>query len=137
VNFEPLNLTYDHYILFSTEKLEERPMPEQEFDLEVEFGGKTENSDDKQPQKPREQSRKKKTVKELDFEKSLERLEHIVAEMEKGELSLDNCMTHFEEGSKLANLCASKLEDTEKKIEILLKKSGSDAAWSPYSTGDR
>ena len=58
------------------------------------------------------------------FEDSLKRLETIVEQMEKGELSLEDCMKHFEEGTKLANFCTAKLEETEKKIEILVNRDG-------------
>jgi exodeoxyribonuclease VII small subunit len=62
----------------------------------------------------------KKTESESSFEKSLERLESIVAEMEAGELSLDEMIAHFEEGSKLVKLCSAKLTEVEKKIEKLV-----------------
>jgi exodeoxyribonuclease VII small subunit len=59
-----------------------------------------------------------------DFEKSLARLEKIVEEMESGSLSLEKMMAHFEEGSGLVQLCNKKLNEVEKKIEILVKKGG-------------
>jgi len=42
--------------------------------------------------------------KKIDFEQSLERLETLVEEMESGELSLEEMIKHFEEGSKLVTL---------------------------------
>ncbi|MCU0856938.1 MAG: exodeoxyribonuclease VII small subunit [Pontiellaceae bacterium] len=60
----------------------------------------------------------------IDFEKSLERLESIVEEMERGELSLEQMIKHFEEGSKLVTLCSAKLNEVEQKIEKLVKKGG-------------
>ncbi len=62
--------------------------------------------------------------KTVDFEKSLERLEAIVEEMESGELSLEQMIKHFEEGSKLVTLCSGKLNEVEQKIEKLVKKGG-------------
>ena len=62
--------------------------------------------------------------KTVDFEKSLERLETIVEEMESGELSLEQMIRHFEEGSKLVTLCSGKLNEVEQKIEKLVKKNG-------------
>lgn len=62
--------------------------------------------------------------KPVDFEKSLERLEAIVEEMEGGDLSLEQMIKHFEEGSKLVTLCTGKLNEVEQKIEKLVKKSG-------------
>jgi len=58
------------------------------------------------------------------FEKALERLEQIVAEMEGGKLTLEKMISHFEEGSKLVKFCSSKLNEVEKKIEQLLTKDG-------------
>ena len=60
--------------------------------------------------------------KTVDFEKSLERLETIVDEMESGELALEEMIKHFEEGSKLVTLCSKKLTEVEQKIEKLVKK---------------
>jgi len=62
----------------------------------------------------------KKAPASIGFEKSLERLESIVAEMEAGELSLDQMIAHFEEGSKLVKQCSAKLTEVEKKIEKLV-----------------
>ncbi|MDH3346221.1 MAG: exodeoxyribonuclease VII small subunit [Kiritimatiellaceae bacterium] len=62
------------------------------------------------------------TEKKIDFEKSLERLETIVDEMESGELALEQMIQHFEEGSKLVTLCSVKLTEVEQKIEKLIKK---------------
>ena len=66
------------------------------------------------------------------FEKSLQRLEEIVAAMEEGELSLEKTLQYYEEGMKLAKFCADKLGDAEKRIEAL---SGQDEEgnpeWSP------
>ncbi len=62
--------------------------------------------------------------KSADFEQSLERLEQLVEEMESGELSLEDMIKHFEEGSKLVGLCSKKLNEVEQKIEKLVKKDG-------------
>jgi exodeoxyribonuclease VII small subunit len=62
--------------------------------------------------------------KAIDFEKALTRLEAIVDEMESGDLSLEQMIKHFEEGSKLVTLCSGKLNEVEQKIEKLVKKGG-------------
>ncbi len=62
--------------------------------------------------------------KKLNFEKALERLESVVREMEDGALSLDEMMSHFEEGTRLVKFCSQKLNEVEQKIEILVKKDG-------------
>lgn len=58
------------------------------------------------------------------FEECLERLEKIVAELEKGEVSLDRSLELFDEGMKLSGSCRKELEEAEGKIEILLKRNG-------------
>ncbi len=58
------------------------------------------------------------------FESALKRLEEITAELEDGELSLDNSLKKFDEGMKLVQLCNQKLDDSQKKIDILLNKNG-------------
>ena len=58
------------------------------------------------------------------FEESMEKLEKIVTELEKGNLNLDESLKKFEDGMKIAKKCNSILEDTEKKITILLEKDG-------------
>ncbi len=58
---------------------------------------------------------------EMGFEGALERLETIVKEMESGELSLEDMMARFEEGQSLVKLCSGKLNQVERRIEILIK----------------
>ena len=58
------------------------------------------------------------------FETSLERLEDIVNEMETSHLDIDKAMKLFEEGISLVNQCSLKLDETKKKIEILVNKDG-------------
>jgi exodeoxyribonuclease VII small subunit len=60
----------------------------------------------------------------LKFEESLQRLERIVADLEKGEVSLEKSLTLFEEGMQLSGLCRKELEQAEGKVEILLKHNG-------------
>lgn len=61
---------------------------------------------------------------ELPFEKSLEKLEGLVKRLESGELSLEDSVKAFEEGVQLAAHCGKKLDEAEKKVEILLQKDG-------------
>jgi len=58
------------------------------------------------------------------FEECLERLEKIVAELEKGDVSLDHALELFDEGMKLSGSCRKELEEAEGKVEILLKRNG-------------
>ena len=61
-------------------------------------------------------------MKKKSFEEALAKLEQITKELEEGDLSLEESLKYFDEGVKLAEQCNSKLNDAQKKIEILLKK---------------
>ena len=63
--------------------------------------------------------------KKESFEKSLERLEVLVEQMESGELSLEDMIKHFEEGTKLVDSCSKRLNEVEQKIEKLVKNKDS------------
>ena len=56
------------------------------------------------------------------FEEALERLEDIVRKMETGDMTLEESLKAFEEGIKLARLCSRRLDEAERRVEILLKQ---------------
>ena len=56
------------------------------------------------------------------FETSLQKLEEVVKRLEGGELSLDESLKAYEEGVKYAGLCAKKLNEAEKKVEVLMRR---------------
>jgi len=56
-----------------------------------------------------------------DFEKALDRLEKIVGRLEKGDLALEEALKLFEEGTQITRFCSTKLDEAERKVEILLK----------------
>ena len=74
-------------------------------------------------------------MEENNFEKSMENLENIVTELEKGELNLDESVKKFEEEMKIAKQCNNILENAEKKITILLEKNG-DFEEKPFDTNN-
>lgn len=55
------------------------------------------------------------------FEEALQKLEAIVAQMEEGDLPLEETLKAFEEGVRLARFCASKLDEAERKVEKLMR----------------
>ncbi|HEY8279377.1 MAG TPA: exodeoxyribonuclease VII small subunit [Bdellovibrionota bacterium] len=67
------------------------------------------------PKKPEESKKEEK------FEKTLERLQDLVRELESGDCSLEDSIKKFEEGMALARSCQDRLTQAEQKIEILLK----------------
>jgi exodeoxyribonuclease VII small subunit len=65
--------------------------------------------------------KQKKTAAKLSFEDALSELEEIAVKLEDGDLGLDDSIKEFEKGIKLARICHEKLEEAERKIEILQK----------------
>ena len=58
------------------------------------------------------------------FEECMDRLEKILAELERGDVPLEESLKLFEEGIALSNSCRKELEEAEGKVEILLKQNG-------------
>lgn len=55
------------------------------------------------------------------FEVALEELEQVVEQLESGDLPLDDSLAAFEKGVGLVNFCNQKLNEVEKKVELLIK----------------
>ena len=55
------------------------------------------------------------------FEASLSALEKAVESLESGDLSLEESLSCFEEGVKMATLCQKHLDAVETRVELLLK----------------
>ncbi len=68
----------------------------------------------------------------LTFEQAIQRLEKIVADMEAAELPLEDVLKKYEEGTYLVRFCNLKLEEAEKKIELLTKKADGTIALEPF-----
>jgi len=64
---------------------------------------------------------------EPSFEHALERLEAIVDELEGGQLSLEQSLSHYEEGMKLSKRLSRTLDEAEKVIERLVDANGEEA----------
>jgi len=73
---------------------------------------------------------------EKKFETSLTRLEEIVNELEGGELPLEQSLKLFEEGIKLVRICNVRLEEAERKVEILLKDKAGKMTAKPFEEED-
>jgi len=69
---------------------------------------------------------------EKKFETALARLEEIVQELEKGDLPLEQSLKFFEEGIKLSRICNKRLEEAERKVEILLKDKSGNMVAKPF-----
>jgi exodeoxyribonuclease VII small subunit len=64
---------------------------------------------------------KKTGAQSQTFESSLTALERIVRELERGELPLEKSLELFEEGVRLSRECQERLNEAERRIEVLLQ----------------
>ena len=68
------------------------------------------------------------------FESSLEELERIVRELEQGELPLERSLELFEQGVKLSRECQDRLNQAERRIEILMRDNQGRPSVRPFET---
>ncbi len=66
------------------------------------------------------------------FESALEDLEQVVEQLESGELSLEDALAAFERGVGLVKYCNEKLNEVEKKIELLVKDKEGKLQLKPF-----
>jgi exodeoxyribonuclease VII small subunit len=66
------------------------------------------------------------------FEESLTKLEEIVAQLERGDLSLEDSVKLFEDGTRLSTECRKQLEDAEGKVELLVKQRDGSVKREPF-----
>jgi exodeoxyribonuclease VII small subunit len=69
---------------------------------------------------------------EKKFEAALARLEEIVQDLEKGDVPLEQSLKLFEEGIKLSRVCNKRLEEAERKVEILVKDKAGNITAEPF-----
>lgn len=72
-------------------------------------------------------------AEDLGFEKSLERLEAIVREIETGNLNLDTAMARFTEGMELVKRCRALLAGAEQKLYLLIEGESNEPHLTPTS----
>jgi len=68
------------------------------------------------------------------FENAMKKLELIVQELESGDQPLEDAVKKFEEGVKLSKFCSEKLDETEKRITILLKDQTGNLFEKPFTS---
>lgn len=66
------------------------------------------------------------------FEQSLNQLEKIVQELESGDLPLEKAIKKFEEGIQLSKFCSRKLDETEERINLLMRNQDGEVSESPF-----
>lgn len=70
--------------------------------------------------------------KKLTFEQSVERLDAIVKQLEKGEAALSDSLALFEEGTALVKSCAKMLDEAEQKVVKLRKGADGEPVEEPF-----
>ena len=75
---------------------------------------------------------------EFKFEESLKRLEKIVEELEGGALTLEVSLKRYEEGVALSHQLTKRLEQAQRRVELLMKDGAGNLAAQPFEdAGER
>lgn len=64
----------------------------------------------------------------MSFEQALQALEEIVAQLERGEVSLDDAVAAYERGAKLKAFCQQRLDEARLKVEQIRAQRGESTA---------
>jgi exodeoxyribonuclease VII small subunit len=67
------------------------------------------------------------------FEQAMKQLEQIVQDLESGDMPLEKAIKTFEDGIQLSKFCSKKLDETEKRITILMQGSDGKLSEAPFS----
>ena len=67
------------------------------------------------------------------FEQAMKQLEQIVQDLESGDMPLEKAIKKFEEGIQLSKYCTEKLDESEKRITILMKDAAGDVSEVPFA----
>jgi exodeoxyribonuclease VII small subunit len=78
---------------------------------------------------------KEKEAVILSFEEAMDQLEQLVGKLENGDVPLEKAIDLFQEGMRLSHLCSQKLEQVERKIEMLVEENGM-LNKKPFSSGN-
>ena len=66
------------------------------------------------------------------FEAQLASLERIVRELERGDLPLERSLELFEQGVRLSRECQERLNEAERRIEVLLRAPDGSTLAGPF-----
>ena len=70
------------------------------------------------------------------FEDTLAELERIVQRLEDPDVFLDEAVALFEDGIKLSRFCFQKLDEVEKRVDMLVKDEQGGVATRPFDEAD-
>lgn len=76
------------------------------------------------------------SAKKVTFEQQLQRLEEIVASLEKGDVPLADSLALFEEGTKLIGSCSRQLDQAEQQVVKLMKGPDGAPVELPFESGE-
>lgn len=76
------------------------------------------------------------TAKEENFEAALKELEGIVEQLERGDLPLEKSLELFERGITLTRICQKRLDEAERKVEMLIQQQGGEPTTVPFDEPD-
>lgn len=72
------------------------------------------------------------TTKTKKFEDELKDLETLVTQIDSGELTLEESITAFERGVLLVKSLNQKLDEVERKVELLTRSAGGELRTAPF-----
>ena len=67
------------------------------------------------------------------FEQAIKQLEQIVQDLESGDMPLEKAIKKFEEGIQLSKYCTEKLDESEKRITILMNDAAGNVSEKPFA----
>ena len=70
------------------------------------------------------------------FEDALKRLEKIVEELESGSLTLEVSLKRYEEGVRLSQQLSKRLEQAQRRVEVLMKDGAGELTAQPFEDGE-
>lgn len=67
------------------------------------------------------------------YEQAIKQLEQIVQDLESGDMPLEKAIRKFEEGIQLSKYCNEKLDESEKKVALLLQNADGNVSETPFA----
>jgi len=67
------------------------------------------------------------------FEQAMQQLEQIVQDLESGDMPLEKAIRKFEEGIQLSKYCTGKLDESEKRITVLMQDAAGNVSDMPFA----
>ena len=58
-------------------------------------------------------------VSEMSFEEAIQELEHVVGQLERGDVALEDSISLYERGAELKRRCEAKLKEAEEKVAMI------------------